>query len=122
AVELLVGARHRILTIVGDMLDALVQLSPALGAVPREAIALVRPPLAFEHQDERLRREARRVRGAGGAVDDLALADHRDLLVALGRPVVEGHVALYHVHDFVAPIAVGLAAKLATPPPQPPAV
>src|SRR5438034_10560978 len=59
AVELLVGARHRVLTIVGDLLDALVQLSAALGAVPCEAIALVRPPLAFEHQDERVRREAR---------------------------------------------------------------
>src|SRR5215831_254166 len=42
AVELLVGARHRVLTIVGDLLDALVQLGAALGAVPREAIAFVR--------------------------------------------------------------------------------
>src|SRR5215467_6810626 len=114
AVQLLVGARHPVLTIVRDLLDALVQVSPALVAVPREAIALVRPPLALEHQDERLRREARRVRGARGAVDDLALADHRDLLVPLGRPVVEVHVALDHVHDLVARIAVELAAKLAT--------
>src|SRR5215467_15887514 len=114
AVELLVGARHRVLTIVGDLLDALVQLGAALGAVPREAIAFVRAPLAFELQDERVRREARRVRRARRTIDDLALADHRDLLVALGRPVVEVHVALDHVHDFVARIAVKLAAKLAT--------
>src|SRR5689334_23619224 len=54
------------------------------------------------------------MRRARRAVDDLALADHRDLLVALRCPVVEVHVALDHVHDLVARIAVELAAKLAT--------
>jgi len=54
AVELLVGARHRILAIVGDLLDALVELSAALVAVPREAIALVGSPLALEDQHERV--------------------------------------------------------------------
>jgi hypothetical protein len=84
AVELLVGARDRILAIVGDLLDALVKLSSALLAEPGEAIALVRPALALEDEDERVGREPRGMGRARGAVDDLALADQRDLLVTLG--------------------------------------
>src|SRR5215831_7470063 len=114
-VELLVGARDRILAVVGDLLDALVQLRTALVTKPGEAIALAGAALALEHQHEGIGREARRVRRAGRAVDDLAFLNHGDLLIALRRPVVEVHVALDHVHDLVARIAVELAAELAAP-------
>src|SRR5215472_15945069 len=114
-VELLVGARDRVLAVVGDLLHALVQLGTALVAEPGEAIALAGATLALEHEHEGIGREARRMRCAGRAVDDLALLDHGDLLVALRRPVVEVHVALDHIHDLVARIAVELAAELAAP-------
>src|SRR5262249_5059286 len=113
-VELLVRARDRILAVVGHVLDALVKLRAALGAVPREPVVLVGPTLPLEDEHERLRREPGRVGGAGGAIDDLALADHRHLLVAGGGPVVQLHLALDHVHDLVARIAVELAPELAT--------
>src|SRR4029453_18744795 len=101
--------------VVGDLLHALVELGAALGAVPGEAVAFVGPPLSLEHEGEPVGGEARGMGRASGAVDDLALADLRDLLVALGRPVVQVHIALDHVHDLVARITVELAAELATP-------
>src|SRR5712691_6257668 len=113
AVELLVGARDGILPIVRDVLDALVESSATLLAVPREPVLLLRPPLALEHQDEGIGREPGRVRRPRRAIDDLALADHGHLLLAAGRAVVEVHVALDHVHDLVAGVAVELAAMLA---------
>src|SRR5262245_32633200 len=76
---------------------------------------LVGPSLSLEDEHERLRREAWGVGRAGRAIDDLALADHRHLLVAGGGPVVQAHVALDHVHELVARIAVELAPELATP-------
>jgi hypothetical protein len=54
------------------------------------------------------------MRRARRAVHDLALADDDDLLVAVGRPAMQVHVAADHVPDLVARVAVELTAKLAT--------
>ena len=97
------------------MRDALVELRTALLAEPREAIVLVTAALPLEDEDERLGREARRVRRARGAVHDLAFPHDGDLLFAGGRAVVEVQVALDHVHDLVARVLVELAAELAAP-------
>src|SRR5437879_13186328 len=95
------------------MLDALVELGAALLAVPGEAILLLLAPLALEDQHGGIGGEPRRMRCPRRAVDDLALADHRHLLVTFGRAAVEVHVALDHEHDLVAAIAVELATVLA---------
>src|SRR5258706_14833088 len=50
---------------------------------------------------------------ASGAIDDLALAHHRDPLRAGFREVVQVHHALDHVHDLVARVGVKLAPVLA---------
>src|SRR5439155_20818783 len=112
AVELFVRARYRILAIVGDVRDALVELRAALLAEPREAIVLAAAPLALEDEHERLGGKARGVRRARGAVDDLAFLDDHNLLHPVRCPIVEVHVALDHVHDLVARVAVELAPEL----------
>src|SRR5688572_6637303 len=110
AVELLVHARDRVLAVIGDVASRLVQLRPTAGTIPEEAIALVRTTLALHDEHEGVGREARRVRGAGRAMHDLAFANGEDLLLAIPRPVVQGHVALDHVHDLVTGVDMELAA------------
>src|SRR6266852_7446839 len=109
-IELLVHARHRVLAVVGYVADRLVKLGVALLAIPEKAIPLVGAPLALKHEEKRVGREARRVPHAGRAIDDLAFADERHLLRAFGREVVKVHLALDHVHDFVARIRMELVA------------
>src|SRR6266571_1404739 len=113
-IELLVDARHRVLAVVGDVADRPVELGAAFLAVPEKPVLLFRPALALEDEQERVGREARRVPHARRAVDDLALADPRHLLLALGGEVVQVHVALDHVHDLVARVRMELAPVLAS--------
>src|SRR3989442_15246872 len=94
AVKLFVGPRDGILAVIRDVLHALVQLGAALLAEPREAIVLVSAALPLEDEDERLGREARRVRRARRAVHDLAFPHDGDLLFAAGRAGGGGPVAL----------------------------
>src|SRR5207237_9055370 len=60
---------------VADVDELLVQLRPALLAVPLEAIHLAGLPLLLDHQPDGVGRPARRVRHPGRQQEDLALAD-----------------------------------------------
>src|SRR5689334_12818801 len=92
--ELGVRLRHGIAAVVRNVLHHLVELRPALLAVPGEAIVLVVATRALQHEHERVGRELRRVGHTGGTVDDLALAHDDDLFLAVRRAVVQVHVAL----------------------------
>src|ERR1700730_2554616 len=113
AVELRVDLGDRILQIVAHVARRLVELLRARRSVREEAVLLARSALALDHQHERVGGKARRVRCAGRAMDDPALADHRDFLLALWRAVVEVHGALDHVLDPRARVYGDLAPPLA---------
>jgi len=80
-----------------------------------KSIVLVGPPWPLEHEHVGVGREARRVRGARGTVEDLALADQHDPFLPRVGEIVQLHIALEHVHDLVARVDVEFAPVLPAP-------
>src|SRR5678815_4952161 len=79
---------------------------------PGDAYALIverRRRPALDDEGVRVAGEAWGVGRAGRRIDDRALGDHRHVLFALGRPVVEPHRPRDLVHQLVARVDVKLA-------------
>src|SRR3984957_12563545 len=71
----------------------------AARAEPLEAVDLAGAAPALDHQEIGVRPESGRVRGAGGGVDGRSFRHYRDLFLALGRTIMQPHLALDREHD-----------------------
>ena len=84
-----------------------------IGTEPLEGIRLARTAHAFTDQQERIRRETRRMGNAGGGVDRLPRLQHGHILAAIGFAVMQVHRALEHGHMLVGRVHVKLRAVFA---------